>query len=184
MLSKISAAGIYFETMPRYNPLHPLPRFLKGRITQGQYSRWLDNRAHGIFARDKARGKAYARKASKAHYKSLIHLAVVNNGEFDPFTGERLAWELVGTWKHKKAEEIPGNFAGEFALMPTIDHKDPDALDFEICSWRVNLSKGHFTPREFISFCRRVVRCSSKNADDRRPRGPDFAQGFFCFPYC
>ena len=47
----------------------------------------------------------------------------------------------------------------ECALLPTVDHKDPNSpvLDFEICAWRTNTSKSYMTPDEFIAFCKMVV---------------------------
>jgi hypothetical protein len=41
--------------------------------------------------------------------------------------------------------------------MPTVDHIDPDILDFEICSWRSNGCKSDLDPAEFVAFCRRVA---------------------------
>jgi len=55
----------------------------------------------------------------------------MENGEQDPYNGEKLQWELIGTWDstHKQ----PDGYKKKFALLPTVDHIDPDMLEFEIC---------------------------------------------------
>jgi hypothetical protein len=152
--------------MPR-SFLYPLPSYLDGRLTVKLYNRWLDAKALWLFKRDKEHRKPYVAKSSKALYKSLIHLAVVNSDGRDPYTGDKLSWELISTWPGSKktpAEQERGEtFDRKYALLPTIDHKDPDVLDFEIVSWRINLCKNYMTPEEFIALCRKVIRHRSKN---------------------
>jgi hypothetical protein len=158
--------------MPQ-SSIYPLPSFLAGVITPRQYRHWLECKAHWLFRRDKKRGKPYAKSPSaffgrqcctikgEALYKSLIHLAVVNSGPFDPYPGEKLAWKLIGTWAGEKAvdpQDAPKSFRRTCTLMPTIDHRDPDTLDFEVVSWRVNTCKSYMTPKEFVAFCGRVVK--------------------------
>ena len=135
--------------------IYPLPSFLSGRVTQGQYCQWLDAKAKTLFKRDRKRGKAFAFKATEALYKSLIHLAVVNSNGCDPYTGEKLAWELISTWTNVKPEH-PERLEKKYALLPTIDHCDPDVLEFEICSWRINTCKNYLTPKEFVALCKLV----------------------------
>ena len=152
--------------------LYPLPSFLLGQVTPEQYEKWLDGRAVGCLRKDRKRKRPYAFKSNIKLYKALIHLAVVNNGEYDPFTGEKLAWDLVGTWvgaNRKSPEDAPEMFEGRYALMPTIDHKDPDALEFEICSWRVNSCKNFLTPEQFIDLCGRVTGHCLKGRRGRKP---------------
>jgi hypothetical protein len=150
---------------PKPRPfIYPVPGFLSGRVTQKQYSRWLEGRGKDLFTRDRQRRKPFALKSSRSLYKSLIHYAVVNAGEFDPFTGDRLSWELIGTWTDVNTEaRRPDAYDAKYALMPTVDHKDPDVLEFEICSWKINNAKGNLTPREFIALCKRIARHCSKN---------------------
>ena len=155
--------------------IYPLPAFLAGRVTQQQYSLWLEGRAKMLLRRDQKRGKPYAqeggqaivgqnsnnpqgRNGIRALYKSLIHYAVVDCGPDDPYTGEKLSWELIGTWTNTNIEgRRPDSYGAQYALMPTVDHTDPDVLEFEICSWKVNDAKGNMTPKEFIALCRCVV---------------------------
>lgn len=84
--------------------------------------------------KDRERKRPYTAKSDIKLYKAFIHLAVVNSGGYDPYTGERLAWELVCTWvggNRKSTDAPPEMFEGRYALMPTVDHRDPDALEFE-----------------------------------------------------
>ena len=108
--------------------------------------------------RDRRRGKPYARTATKATYKQKIYEAVVNSGARDPYTGDALAWELIGTWD--TSQHHPEEYKKQFALMPTVDHTNPDVLEFEICSWLVNESKSYLSPEEFVGLCQRVVKHS------------------------
>lgn len=101
----------------------------------------------------------------RALYKALIHHAVVNKGEYDPYTGEKLAWELVSTWDTSRKQ--PEGYEKKFALLPTIDHVVPDALEPEICSWQVNKAKNDLTPQEFVALCRTIVKYGSKNKQGR-----------------
>ena len=136
--------------------LYPLPGFLSGVVTERAYNRWLHRKAQWIFHRDQKRGKPYTAKSTRALYKALIHLAIVDGGECDPYTGEKLAWELIGTWDTSR--EQPEGYEEKFARLPTVDHKDPNVLDFEIVSWRVNTCKNYLTPEKFIALCRLVAR--------------------------
>jgi hypothetical protein len=151
--------------MPR-SFLYPLPSYLAGRVTAKLYNRWLEAKALWLFTRDRERRKSYVAKSSNALYKSLIHLAVVNSDGRDPYTGEKLAWELISTWTGRKktlAERETGEtFDRKYMLLPTVDHCDPDAPDFEIVSWGVNMCKNYLSPSEFVALCRLVARRSRK----------------------
>ena len=85
---------------------YTLPSFLQGIITPTFYSKWLRGRSTSLYERDKKRGKPYALNATRHTYELLIHNAVVNGGQFDPYTGEPLSWNLVGTWdtSHKQPD--------------------------------------------------------------------------------
>jgi hypothetical protein len=72
----------------------------------------------------------------------------------DPYTGEKLAWELISKWvSHKQ----PDGYKKKFSLMPTVDHVTADKLEFEICSWQANDAKSDMSPKEFVEFCGRVA---------------------------
>ncbi len=111
--------------------------------------------------RDKKRGMPYARTTTIATYKGKIYDAALKSGDHDPFTGDLLAWEQIGTWDTSETHEE--HYKEQFALMPTVDHSNPDAFDLEICSWLVNDSKSYLTPDGFRALCRKVVAGSKRS---------------------
>jgi hypothetical protein len=139
---------------------YPLPGFLEGRLSHSVYVKWLNNKADTLIKRDKKRGKPYAAVVTASVYKNKIHEAVMNGGEYDPYTGEALAWELISTWDTKKQQ--PDGYKRKFSLMPTVDHVTEDSLQFEICSWRTNDSKSDLSPEEFVEFCGKVIKYRGK----------------------
>lgn len=134
------------------------PEFLTGICTQKMYEKWLDAHAESLYVRDRNQHRPYALTSSKALYKMAIHHAVCASGPCDPYTGDRMKWELMGTWDIIKGHGQPESYKKEYYLLPTIDHVNPwaDVLEFEICSWRINCCKGDLTPDEFVEVCRRV----------------------------
>jgi hypothetical protein len=134
---------------------YPLPVFLEGKCTHAVYFKWLTNKADTLLKRDQKRRKPYAMTVTKSVYKEKIHKAVMDNGQYDPYTGDSLKWELISTWD--TSHDQPGGYKKHFALMPTVDHVDPDVLDFEICSLQSNDCKSDFRPEEFIEYCKKVV---------------------------
>ena len=142
---------------------YPMPAFLEGKVAAPVYHKWLDKRADKLFAKDKRLGRPYALRATAAIYQGLIHRAVTQSGQLDPFTGEALRWELIGTWDTTPGADIPDMDERHYALLPTIDHADPKELAFEICSWVVNTCKSELTPEEFVALCKRVVEYRGRN---------------------
>jgi hypothetical protein len=138
-----------------------LPSFLIGICTEADYLKWLDKRAEELYLRDRGQRRPYALKASWSMYKKAIHAAVLAAGLYDPYTGEIMKWELLGTWDSSK--DLPDGYNKAYYLLPTVDHMDPYAkvLKLEICSWRINNCKGGLTPQEFIEVCRKVAKKSS-----------------------
>jgi hypothetical protein len=135
-----------------------LPPFLNGICTEAVYRKWLDRHAGTIYLRDRKQRRPYALSGSKGLYKKAIHAAVNASGLCDPFTGETMKWEIIGTWDPAKIKDQPDGFK-KFYLLPTVDHVNPyaDILEFEICSWRINCCKSGLTPNEFVEVCRKVV---------------------------
>jgi hypothetical protein len=134
---------------------YPLPAFLEGHCEPSVFYKWVNCKARTLLRRDKRRGKPYAKTATRATYKDKIHQAVFESGERDPFTGDLLAWELIGTWDSSTTHSE--EYERQYALMPTIDHSNPDILNFEICSWLVNDCKSYLTPDEFKVLCQKVA---------------------------
>ena len=77
----------------------------------------------------------------------------------DPYTGDELRWDLIGAWDTGSVHDDSGKYKKQFALMPTVDHIDPEAtiLELEICSWQSNDCKTDLNPAEFVAFCEKVV---------------------------
>jgi len=156
------------EPLKQHPIKYPLPAFLDGRCTPPQFYKWLTCKGMTMLRRDKKRGMPYAKNATISTYKAEIYNAVIKSGDCDPFTGDLLAWEQIGTWDTSETHDA--HYKEQFALMPTVDHVNPEAFDFEICSWLVNDSKSYLTPDEFRALCRKVVDREGKNLR-HRPRG-------------
>jgi hypothetical protein len=142
---------------------YPLPKYLMGRCTPSMYIKWLNNKADTLLKRDKKREKPYAAAATVRQYKGKIHRAVMQSNGCDPYTGDALAWELIGTWDTSSRQ--PDGYKKKFGIMPTVDHVDPAALEFEICSWLTNDAKSDLNPDDFIKLCKRVVTFRKKSLD-------------------
>jgi hypothetical protein len=157
------------EVAPDATPLsvpakYLLPDFLKGRCTLATYKKWLYVRARELFNKDLLRKKPYAVTGSVPFYKMLIHQAVNCGGRTDPFTGDTLQWELIGTWNSSVPTSHDPAVMKKFALLPTVDHIDPasDSLEFEICSFQNNKCKSSLNPSEFVAMCNRIVAYNNK----------------------
>jgi hypothetical protein len=69
-------------------------------------------------------------------------------------------------------------------MLPTVDHRDPlcKEIDFQICSWLINMCKSDQTPDEFITMCRDIVayRPANRATTMKFPKTyflPDFLNG-------
>ncbi|MDD5673182.1 MAG: hypothetical protein PHC61_03380 [Chitinivibrionales bacterium] len=111
-------------------------------------------------------------RLSTHDYALKIQKAVPATGLNDPYTGQLLRWDLIGTWDSKKKIDRlramaakPRGFNNDLYLLPTIDHKSPAAqeLDIEICSLRINCCKGSLNPDEFVALCKQVVDFKAKS---------------------
>jgi hypothetical protein len=139
--------------------LYFLPPILKGIITEETYRKWLMKRAWQLYSRDLRQGRPYAYRGARVLYKQAIHAAINRAGLLDPYTGETMKYELLGTWDSTKGKDWPDGQIRKYYLMPTVDHVDPysNVLNLEICSWRINECKAGLTPDEFVEVCRRVA---------------------------
>ena len=146
---------------------YPLPDFLKGTCTESTYSSWLINKAKTLFERDKKRNQPYVRGISAVQYCRMIHEAVIQTGHYDPYTGDELRWDLIGTWDSDSAHAGLVKYQQKYALMPVVDHTNPESttLAFEICSWQVNDCKSYLNPAEFVALCSKVAEyCKGKSS--------------------
>jgi hypothetical protein len=153
-LTKKSTAGKRILTTLRYI----VPPDLAGIFTQTQYCRWLRKKALSVMVRDRRSKKPCALNMTISDYEQKIHAAACANALTDPFTGDTLAWNLVGQYDPARARQEIGYFK-QFWLLPSVDHRDPDSdiPEFEICSWLVNLCKGDMTPSGFIALCNKIA---------------------------
>jgi hypothetical protein len=135
---------------------YQFPSTLSLSVEQSKYERWLQWRAVAHVKRDRLRGN---RSATVAEYKAAIHSAVVRSNGSDPYTGEKLDWSLIGSYRNELATQGGRDYKARFALLPSVDHVS-DGLgpaDFQICSWRANDAKSDLSYAEFVTLCRKVV---------------------------
>ena len=139
-----------------------LPDYLEGRCVLAEFRKWMFMKAETLLVRDRRINRPYAVNGRMLLYKKMLYEASLH-GEFDPFTGEALQWELIRTWDPTKKDPDATNFK-KYALLPTADHIDPasDILRLEICSWKSNACKGNLNPQEFVDLCKRVVEYRDK----------------------
>jgi hypothetical protein len=157
---KLHPSSLSLHPFPGRDPqFYFLPPFLEGICTEAVYRKWLHARAHQLYMRDRNQGRPYALAASNALYQHVIHSAACAAGLLDPYTGERMRWDLISTWKSTKGKDFSDAYDKEYYLLPTVDHVDPfgDKLEFEICSWRINACKSGLTPEEFVEVCKKVT---------------------------
>jgi len=60
---------------------------------------WLMNKGENLRRRDIKHNRPYSKVNSETVYNQKVHQAVLDGGEFDPFTGEKLNWGLVSKEK-------------------------------------------------------------------------------------
>lgn len=133
-----------------------LPGFLRSRVSQEAYSRWLSRKAAAHLKRDRARS---THEITGSDYRQRIHSAVCASGGIDFYTGEPLAWEMLSTYRNEDSKAGRAAYKAGFALLPTVDHVllDDGRYDFVICGWRTNDAKHDLCHAEFIQLCRRVI---------------------------
>jgi len=144
------------KQLPKFFLKYRLPSFLSGICTQTGYSKWLLNKADKIIKRDRRRNKSYVVNMTMKDYAQKIHAAVLKNGMFDPYTGDKMDWKLISKWDCSKDQ--PDGYKKKFAMMPTVDHVHADILEFEICSWKTNTAKADLEPDEFINLCKKIAK--------------------------
>ena len=152
------AKGMYFP-----------PAWMSGIVDTVKYRKWLLKRAKEIRKSDLTLGRQFAKSHEVSDYRKLINDAVYANGRYDPFTGDQLDWSLVKLWDTSKSIDSDGTYIKKFALLPVVDHIDPQAaeLRFEICANQVNLCKSYLTPDEFVAQCRRIAAYRDAENDKR-----------------
>ena len=133
-----------------------LPEVLRDTCTEATYKRWLHRKAMAHVKRDRKRWRMHL---TVADYKRAIHVAVIETGRSDAYTGELMDWRLISKYDNAKSKKGGTEYKKSFALLPTVDHAGdaPGDMNFRICSWRTNDSKSDLTLVEFIELCRSVI---------------------------
>jgi hypothetical protein len=139
--------------------LYTLPAFLDRRVSEEAYVRWLRRKCTAHVRRDRKRS---AHAITGLDYRAKMHAAVCASEGRDFYTGEPLAWELIGTYSNHDSKQGRSSYKASLAMLPTVDHVlMPDGTyDFVVCAWRTNDAKNDLSHAEFIALCRRVVEYS------------------------
>jgi hypothetical protein len=118
------------------------------------YPAWVQRKAVTLSKRDQKRGGS----GNVQQYRLAIHQAVVASQGRDHWTGERLDWNLIGTYDTREAGGDQGEHKKQYAMLPTIDHSSnqPEPV-FVICAWRTNDAKHDMSPHELLEFCKAVL---------------------------
>lgn len=125
------------------SPYHA-PDFVRAAPSScDKYRAWLD----GVAATAKNAGTKGAKRA--------IHDAVLQHGEYDFYTGQKLEWNRINHIKPSdtgwRAHKIRGKY-------PSADHYNGTKLpDFRICSAQVNWAKGSLSHDQFVELCEEVA---------------------------
>jgi hypothetical protein len=136
--------------------LFAMPLFLRGRIEQQAYSRWLARKVDAHVKRDRKRS---VHSITGSEYRKLIHRAVCASNGDDFYTGEPLDWEKLSSYCNDDSKAARSSYKAGFALLPTVDHvlREDGRYDFVICAWRTNDAKSDLCHSDFLALCRRVV---------------------------
>jgi hypothetical protein len=174
----VTACTVLSRSVPvGWHPFpYPVPSFLQDRVSAVTYQKWLNVKASALRKRDLRLKRPFAAATPRYVYMQKLHAAVIKTGLYDPFSGDTLRWDLIGTWDPHKAKGNSG-YKKKFNLMPTADHISPDAqeLDFEICSWLSNTAKTFLSPGEFVEMCGKIVAYRSKLAARKLETVPVYA---------
>jgi len=135
---------------------HSVPTFLGESVQPDAYERWLHRKAKAHTKRDRKRAKS---SVTVALYEEAIHAAVLRSEGRDAYTGERLDWSLISTYKNDESKIGKHSYKAGFALLPTVDHVSAGATEaaFRICGWRTNDSKNDLSPEAYIELCKLVL---------------------------
>jgi hypothetical protein len=146
---------LFFKPQPKF----PVPPIFADQCTQEDYNKTLTKRSKTLFKRDKKKKMPWVSTSSAAIYRAKMHEAFSNAGLNDPYTGDKIGYNLIGKWDPNLAYFGKDKYLKQFATLPSVDHKDPNSqtLEFEICTWQVNQCKSDFNPEEFIVFCNKVL---------------------------
>ncbi len=137
---------------------YKLPPFLEGICLQKVYTKWHLRRAISLYQRDKKAKRNCVLYNTISDYRQAICNAVALSSLKDPYTGDTMRWDLIGTWTSTKGSDGSDSFKRNYALLPTVDHVDTKSkvLVFEICSWQINSCRNDLTSEEFVDLCKKI----------------------------
>jgi hypothetical protein len=143
---------------------YTLPETLRGLCSEANYRKWLDRKAVAHYNRDR---KRWSSTGSVRDYKAAIHIAVIDAGKYDCYTGEELDWSLISKYDNEKSKAGKTSYKKTLAMLPTVDHAGavPGDLNLRICSWRTNDAKSDLTLEEFIDLCAKVISHNRRSAN-------------------
>src|SRR5437764_14834696 len=98
---------------------YSLPPFLCGRVSEGAYVDWLRKKCAAHVKRDRKRS---GHEIIGFDYRSKMHAAVCTSDGRDFYTGEELAWELIGTYSNEDSKAGRSSYKAALAMLPTVDH--------------------------------------------------------------
>lgn len=118
------------------------------------YADILRRKAVAVARRDRKRGGRYSVKGAM----DAIHQAFCASDGIDPYDGQPMDPQLLGTYDNAESKARGVAYKREFNRLPTVDHVNAEPKpEFEIVSWQTNDAKGDMSPDEFRDFCRRVA---------------------------
>lgn len=139
---------------------YQIPDFLSETHSQNEYYKWLINKTHSLVERDRKwlKDQKRTKKIVPQKYTQAIHEAVCECAGRDSYTGEWLAWDLLGKYDTKESKKRKGDYKNDFALLPAVDHAGKFGVaKFKICSWRTNSAKNNLSLAEFRELCKKVL---------------------------
>lgn len=144
-------------------PKRSLPAWLTREVNEDLVRKWISRKAAAHVRRDRLRGL----EETKVNYTKMIYDAVVASEGRDFYTGEELAWGMIGSYDNVKSAQGRGEYKKEHDLLPTVDHvmTNKQVVKFVICGWRTNDAKGSMSHDELLVFCRMVLDHHERQAD-------------------
>lgn len=172
------------RSLPKPFP-YSVPEVLQNQISALTYRQWLNVKASSLRKRDLRTHKPFANATPRNVYMQKLNSAVIATGLFDPYTGDALRWDLIGTWDPATAKGNAG-YKREYDRLPTADHVNPDAngLEFEICSWMSNTAKTFLAPRQFVALCAQITAYRSKQTVRKTGTTPVYRLPVFLSGIC
>lgn len=149
-------AALVLET-PAEPVIYELPAILEGRTTVEVYRRWLQTKAAVQIRLDMERWQL---SHSQEAYEKAIDAAVNSHDGLDPFTGEKLGWELLQKANNDDFKAGRFSFKPVFRLLPAVDPLSMEPTEepaYRIVSWEVGAAKNDLGVDAFLELCRKVT---------------------------